>query len=194
MMSAAYLRYIMRDPSTQTYKRGVAQPGSAPPWGGGGRRFKSSRPDQHLVSQLIKILLLRSHPVVTDGITFYTRMAHPSPARLWASARRGADRDVCACPAATGCRVGAARDPKPRRRGSLCAIRAAFSFVHFFWPNKRNGPRVQGRSHPQLGFDIARKARDIIQGLDSRFRGNDNNVAGCEACRIHINAAEGDSK
>ena len=27
--------------------RGVAQPGSAPPWGGGGRRFKSSRPDQH---------------------------------------------------------------------------------------------------------------------------------------------------
>jgi hypothetical protein len=47
MMSAAYLRYIMRDPSTQTYKRGVAQPGSAPPWGGGGRRFKSSRPDQH---------------------------------------------------------------------------------------------------------------------------------------------------
>ncbi len=37
----------MRDLSTQTYKRGVAQPGSAPPWGGGGRRFKSSRPDQH---------------------------------------------------------------------------------------------------------------------------------------------------
>ena len=27
--------------------RGVAQPGSAPPWGGGGRRFKSSRPDQY---------------------------------------------------------------------------------------------------------------------------------------------------
>ena len=47
MMAAAYLPYIMRDPSTQTYRRGVAQPGSAPPWGGGGRRFKSSRPDQH---------------------------------------------------------------------------------------------------------------------------------------------------
>ncbi len=27
-------------------KRGVAQPGSAPEWGSGGRRFKSSRPDQ----------------------------------------------------------------------------------------------------------------------------------------------------
>src|SRR3989304_2803718 len=46
MMTAATLRYIMRDPSTQFHKRGVAQPGSAPPWGGGGRRFKSSRPDQ----------------------------------------------------------------------------------------------------------------------------------------------------
>ena len=28
------------------YGRGVAQPGSAPQWGCGGRRFKSSRPDQ----------------------------------------------------------------------------------------------------------------------------------------------------
>ena len=27
-------------------ERGVAQPGSAPEWGSGGRRFKSSRPDQ----------------------------------------------------------------------------------------------------------------------------------------------------
>ncbi len=27
-------------------RRGVAQPGSAPEWGSGGRRFKSSRPDQ----------------------------------------------------------------------------------------------------------------------------------------------------
>src|SRR3989304_5744679 len=38
MMTAATLRYIMRDPSTQTHKRGVAQPGSAPPWGGGRAR------------------------------------------------------------------------------------------------------------------------------------------------------------
>ena len=27
-------------------RRGVAQPGSAPAWGAGGRRFKSARPDQ----------------------------------------------------------------------------------------------------------------------------------------------------
>jgi hypothetical protein len=50
MMATATLRYIMRDPSTQFHKRGVAQPGSAPPWGGGGRRFKSSRPDQYRCS------------------------------------------------------------------------------------------------------------------------------------------------
>ena len=30
--------------------RGVAQPGSAPAWGAGGRRFKSCRPDQMVVS------------------------------------------------------------------------------------------------------------------------------------------------
>ena len=46
MMTTATLRYIVRYPSTQIINRGVAQPGSAPPWGGGGRRFKSSRPDQ----------------------------------------------------------------------------------------------------------------------------------------------------
>jgi hypothetical protein len=63
------------------------------------------------------------------------RMARPSTARLWASARRGAGE---------------------------CAIRAAFSLVAFFWPNKRKPPRVQGRSHPQLGFEIARKARDTL--------------------------------
>lgn len=34
--------------------RGVAQPGSAPAWGVGGRWFKSSRPDQssHLIVRL----------------------------------------------------------------------------------------------------------------------------------------------
>ncbi|CAG9197771.1 hypothetical protein BVI2075_230194 [Burkholderia vietnamiensis] len=29
-----------------SFFRGVAQPGSVPAWGAGGRRFKSSRPDQ----------------------------------------------------------------------------------------------------------------------------------------------------
>jgi len=76
--------------------------------------------------------LLRTQASLAEEIIFHPRMAHPSPARLWASARRGADRDVCACPAATGCRVGAARDPKPRRRGSLCAIRGVLSLVSFF--------------------------------------------------------------
>ena len=90
MMTAAYLPYIMRDPSTQTYRRGVAQPGSAPPWGGGGRRFKSSRPDQHLVSPLIEATLLRSHAISTEEVIFYTRMARASGAVLWPKTRRGA--------------------------------------------------------------------------------------------------------
>jgi len=39
---------------------------------------------------------------------------------------------------------------------------------------KRNPPAVR---EPQLTVEIARKARDTIQGLDSRFRGNDGNVS-----------------
>src|SRR3989304_8770692 len=90
MMATATLRYIMRAPSTQTDRRGGAQPGSAPPWGGGGRRFKSSRPDQHLVSPLIEATLLRSHAISTEEVIFYTRMARASGAVLWPKTRRGA--------------------------------------------------------------------------------------------------------
>ena|SRR5437867_6247103 len=39
-LAAAALRY-------NSHLRGVAQPGSVPAWGAGGRRFKSSRPDQN---------------------------------------------------------------------------------------------------------------------------------------------------
>ncbi len=35
----------VRDPLSHEHRRGVAQPGSAPVWGTGGRRFKSSLPD-----------------------------------------------------------------------------------------------------------------------------------------------------
>ncbi len=35
-----YLRHRVRD---------VAQPGSVPAWGAGGREFKSHRPDHHIV-------------------------------------------------------------------------------------------------------------------------------------------------
>ena len=34
------------DTSDDTARRGVAQPGSALPWGGSGRTFKSCHPDQ----------------------------------------------------------------------------------------------------------------------------------------------------
>src|SRR3989344_1878715 len=87
MMAAAYLPYIMRDPSTQTYRRGVAQPGSAPPWGGGGRRFKSSRPDQH---QMLTVIASLPPRVVSDKVILLTRMARPSIASLCPPARRGA--------------------------------------------------------------------------------------------------------
>jgi len=103
--------------------------------------------------------LLRTQASLAEEIIFHPRMAHPSPARLWASARRGADRDVCACPAATGCRVGAARDPKPRSAGKY-AIRGVLSLVSFFArAKKETRPRC---GEPQLAFEIARQARDTM--------------------------------
>ena len=64
--------------------------------------------------------------------------------------------------------------------------RVSFSLVPFSWTSKRKEPRVQGRSHPQLAFEIARKARDNIQNLDSRLRGNDSYVAGAEPPAISL--------
>ena len=131
MMTAAYLRYIMRDPSTQIYKRGVAQPGSAPPWGGGGRRFKSSRPDQHFVSLLVITSSLRSHTISAEDVAFHPRMARPSIASLGPNARRGAGRMPARRPTAQGCAVG--RPPCPRREAQVKrAIRGVFLFGDFF--------------------------------------------------------------
>ena len=42
---------ILYDEVLLKSRRGVAQPGSAPAWGAGGRRFKSSRPD-HIFNEL----------------------------------------------------------------------------------------------------------------------------------------------
>ncbi len=80
MMAAAYQPYIMRDPSTQTYKRGVAQPGSAPPWGGGGRRFKSSRPDHSYTFAPIEVVIPQEqfagarYPVTTFSRAGFARV------------------------------------------------------------------------------------------------------------------------
>ncbi len=46
IFSIPVLQYIFHI----TLHRGVAQPGSAPAWGAGGRRFESSRPDQIIVN------------------------------------------------------------------------------------------------------------------------------------------------
>ncbi len=35
-----------------SFCRGVAQPGSVPEWGSGGRWFKSSRPDQPFIKEI----------------------------------------------------------------------------------------------------------------------------------------------
>jgi hypothetical protein len=58
-----------------------------------------------------------------------------------------------------------------RNGGRFRALRAAFSFVAFFWPNKRKPPRVQGRSYPQLGFEIARGAREPFKTWIPAFAG-----------------------
>lgn len=55
-------------PTMRSLLRGVAQPGSAPEWGSGGRRFKSSRPDQFLYSaESQKIEHHRSDLVLSAG-------------------------------------------------------------------------------------------------------------------------------
>jgi len=41
--------------------------------------------------------------------------------------------------------------------------------VTFLWTSKEESPRVQGRSHPPLGFEIARKARETFKTWISAF-------------------------
>ncbi len=50
-------------------------------------------------------------------------------------------------------------------------VRSGVSFllVTFLWTSKEESPRVQGRSHPQLAFEIARKARETFKTWISAF-------------------------
>ncbi len=66
----------MRYPLGVPKNRGVAQPGSAPPWGGGGRRFKSSRPDQ-----------IPLEPLFTISIKGRAKRRVPSARRKWPKKR-----------------------------------------------------------------------------------------------------------
>ena len=45
----------LSDSDRDNFRRGVAQPGSAPALGAGSRRFKSSRPDQSLLQNRVKM-------------------------------------------------------------------------------------------------------------------------------------------
>jgi len=99
-----------------------------------------SRPDQHLTSLPIKVILLRSHATLAEEVVFHTRMAHPSPVRLWACAPKGSRTGMCA----TG-----PRDRKSRRasagtqsRGGegKCAIRGVLSLVSLARAIRGAGP------------------------------------------------------
>ena len=69
----------------------------------------------------------------------------PSTAGFLAKARREAGRKPASETAYRDVRwLGAGQ--KPRNARNACAIGAAFSFAHFFWQNKRNGPVVRGRN------------------------------------------------
>src|SRR3989344_2614142 len=164
MMTAATLRYIMRDTSTQTHKRGVAQPGSAPPWGGGGGRrpggvggaggrgrgggrfrwlrgafsFGDFRP----APSLARALRARgARPILLPAKLSLREQRQIRWDRIWT---------------AEGCLQGEDQgwsESKVTCRGSA---------THKYASPQATQNRVQGRSHPQLAFHNARTARDTI--------------------------------
>jgi hypothetical protein len=67
----------------------------------------------------------------------------------------------CSAPGELGERPAAARRAGNRPVFGRRSDRAAFSFVAFFWLNKRKPPRVQGRSHPQIAVDRGRRPLDL---------------------------------
>ena len=145
MMATATLRHIMRDPSTQFHKRGVAQPGSAPPWGGGGRRFKSSRPDQSISPYMPS--LARLH---------WLRM---TPARTSLSGRSAA-RTYVKC-----VRDNPASPSRPDQYRCSCSLFPVFGFVspsaaHTCEWLAHESPVIPAKAGIQVLNGIARFARD----------------------------------
>ena len=60
LKSPAYATLLSKSVKQTKINRGVAQPGSAPEWGSGGRRFKSGHPDYFTV----KIAVFRYLPLM----------------------------------------------------------------------------------------------------------------------------------
>ena len=55
--------------------RGIAQPGSAPVWGTGGRRFKSGYPDHNVKANCSQLaFLLSKNPLFSGIYAFGTRL------------------------------------------------------------------------------------------------------------------------
>ncbi len=159
MMAAAYLPYIMRDPSTQTYRRGVAQPGSAPPWGGGGRRFKSSRPDQHFVPLLVITSSLRSHATSAEDVAFIPVWRARASQALPASPK-GRGREARASRTAQGRAV--ARPVWQRREAQeKRAIRGVFVGRHMNWHvGDLTSENLRFRETPNVSISYRRNAAE----------------------------------
>jgi hypothetical protein len=56
------------------------------------------------------------------------------------------------------------------------AIWGGFLLVPFLCPYKEKEPRVQGRSHPQVAVEFARKARDTFKSWVPAFAGMTDNL------------------
>jgi hypothetical protein len=68
------------------------------------------------------------------------------------------------------CELRSARSGEKRKGKSAAPGRPFFWSLFFGQAKKSDLPWV---SHPQLGFEIARQARDTIYTLDLRLRGDD---------------------
>ncbi len=99
---------------------------------------------------------------------FKTPYGAPEPRKaLGARPEWGADRDVCACPAATGIVASGQRGTQSRGGEGVFAPSGAcfFWFLFFARAKKRNLPWV---SHPQVAFERSRAKRAIPYQTERR--------------------------
>jgi hypothetical protein len=92
-------------------------------------------------------------PTVSLVFAFPPLMAHPSTDKLWASARRGADRTSAPVPPREGSRVGT-RGTQSCRAQDQCAIGARFLLVTFLSREQRKVTRGYGGGTPRVFYFI----------------------------------------
>ena len=157
-------------------------------------RFQAEISEKQLIQSSQRLVIIYSFVALYDSILGFVahvcasrplsqaevcccskpRMAHPSIASLGPSARRGArwiarvarrDKDV---PSGDRRAQGAKRRGYSRHPGNV------LSLVTFFARAKKVTQGAGAEPPAIMLFRIARKARDSIYTLDSRFRGNDD--------------------